>query len=173
MTTPYTEGSPDQAWEVEQDDRCCWVQRKGWNQRNTNVLGQELIFCVDQVEQAQALADRLNELDRLRKQPQILRDQVMDILQRANAGWLNDYKIEISGASYIQWGKVEQDIRALFDAPNVKAVLVQQLQTWRRVGRFILDQWNTHGETPHPAMVRLLAKRTQAAMDGTTEEGSL
>ena len=113
------------------------------------------------------------ERDRLREQPQIQRDQVMDILQRANAGWLNDYKIEISGASYIQWGKVEQDIRALFDAPNVKAVLVQQLQTWRRVGRFILEKWSTPESPPPSTLTRLLVERTQAAMDGTTEEGSL
>ncbi len=113
------------------------------------------------------------ERNRLREQPQILRDQVMDILQRANAGWLNDYKIEINGSSYIQWGKVEDDIRALFAAPDAKADLVRHVQAWRRVGRYILDKWSTPETMPPPALIRLLVKRTQAAMDGTTEEGSL
>lgn len=176
MTTLYTEGPANQAWEVEPDDSEFVIQRDGYDERakaNKHQPPYEQYFRTFDRESADDLANRLNELDRLRDQQQIQRDRVMDILQRANAGWLNDYKTEINGSSYIQWGKVEDDIRALFAAPDPKADLVRQLQAWRTVGRFILDKWSTPETMPPPALIRLLVKRTQAAMDGTTEEGSL
>jgi hypothetical protein len=40
---------------------------------------------------------------------------ISGILIRANAGYTDDYKIELQGAKYIQWGKVEEDIHALVD----------------------------------------------------------
>ena len=176
MITPYTEGPLDQAWEVEPDDSEFVIQRRGCDERakaSGYKMPYEQHFRAFDRAQAEALTARLNELDRLREQRQIFRDQVMDILQRANAGWLNDYKTEINGSSYIQWGKVEDDIRALFAAPDAKADLVQQVQAWRSVGRYILNQWGNPETMPPPALIRLLVKRTQAAMDGTTEEGSL
>ena len=66
MSEQYTEGPADQRWEVEVDDHTQWVQRVGWNQRNVRTLGQELIIGIAQPLQAQALCDRLNELDRAR-----------------------------------------------------------------------------------------------------------
>ena len=41
-----------------------------------------------------------------------LEDRVMDIIQRALAGYTDDYKHETQGRIYVRWGAVENDIRA-------------------------------------------------------------
>ena len=45
-----------------------------------------------------------------------LKEDISHILGRALAGYTDDYKLITDGHTYIQWGKVEQDIHAAIDA---------------------------------------------------------
>lgn len=57
---------------------------------------------------------------------------VDDILNRALAGYLSDYKID---GGYIQWGKVRNDIRALFGQNEAVAALRRETIDLRGVAR--------------------------------------
>jgi len=45
-------------------------------------------------------------------------DDVMTILKNALSGYGDDYKKDINGRKYIQWGIVEKDIRSLLEVKN-------------------------------------------------------
>jgi len=59
------------------------------------------------------LNDTQQNADQLIDQREALKKSVSDILRRALAGYEDDYKVIISGAVYIQWGRVEKDIHAV------------------------------------------------------------
>ena len=54
-----------------------------------------------------------------------LKQTISSILGRALAGYTDDYKHITEGHTYIQWGKVEQDIHAAIDALGK-----DDLRTW-------------------------------------------
>jgi len=67
MTEPtYIEGPKDQPWTVNDSGCTIYVERRGCDDRMRGVFTPpyEPAFICDQPEQAQALCDRLNELDR-------------------------------------------------------------------------------------------------------------
>lgn len=96
----------------------------------------------------------------------VIRDRIMDILQRAMAGYTTDYKIELNGQQYTQWGKVEQDIRALFDAPDPKAHIIAENRAMRdalvSVREIVIENVQP---TPN---TRLILRRIQEALPPDT-----
>lgn len=88
----------------------------------------------------------------------VIRDRVLDILQRALAGYVADYKIEAYGQQFTQWGKVEQDIRALFDAPDPKAAIIAENRAMRDALANI-EEIVTHNLVPTPN-ARLILRHT-------------
>lgn len=98
----------------------------------------------------------------------VIRDRVMDILQRAMAGYTTDYKIQMDGHWYTQWGKVEQDIRALFDAPDPKAAIIAENRAMRDALESIEAIVTENMElTPN---TRLIVRRTRVRNEGVESE---
>jgi len=88
MSKRYTDGPPNQPWEVEPDATTFWVQRVGWNERNHDVVpSTEQIFSVPYLWQAHLLAEYLNELDRLRAMAHVARQyrQAIEVLDGVHA----------------------------------------------------------------------------------------
>jgi len=93
-----------------------------------------------------------------------IRDRVLDILQRAMAGYVADYKIEINGQQYTQWGKVTDDIRALFDAPDPRAAIIAENRAMRDALASIEAIVTENMElTPN---TRLIVRRTRVRNEG-------
>ena len=84
----------------------------------------------------------------------LINARVDDILQRALAGYTPDYK---TPDGYIQWGKVQDDIRALFGQNEGTAAILRELGELRHLAqsaRLALRYPNTS-----------VARRTLAALD--------
>lgn len=83
-----------------------------------------LVAGIGDLLEAQAQAQREREA--------LINTGVDDILNRALAGYLSDYKID---GGYIQWGKVRNDIRALFGQNEAVAALRRETIDLRGVAR--------------------------------------